>query len=90
MEKNLIYDNGDIRLKYLTMVQFKSKLTNKILTGMVIGQEATQFIIWTDKGVTIKVPTHDILQVSVIADNENYYVSLEEYKTMCKNKKINL
>lgn len=86
MEKELIYDNGDIRLKHLTRVQYKSLLNNKIMDGIIIGQEATKFIIWTDKGTTAKVHTHDILQIAVISGNEEYFVSLEDYKSMENNK----
>ena len=52
---------------------------------MVIGQEATQFIIWINPSVTAKVNTHDIIQVEVIDGNKDYFVSLDEYKTMEDN-----
>lgn len=85
MGNPIVYDNGDIKLKHLTNVKFKSKLDNKILSGMVIGQEATQFIIWINPSVTAKIGTHDILQIEVIVGNQDYFVSLEEYKTMEEN-----
>lgn len=85
MENDIIYNNGEIKLKHLTRIQYKSKLNNRIMDGMIIGQEATQFIVWTDKGITTKVHTNDILQISVIAGNEDLFVSLDEYKTMPEN-----
>ena len=85
MSKPIIYDNGDIKLKHLINIKFKSKLDNKILSGMVIGQEATQFIIWINPSVTAKVNTQDIIQVEVIVGNKDYFVTLDEYKTMEDN-----
>lgn len=81
----IIYDNGDIKLKHLTQIKFRSKLDNRILSGMIIGQESTQFIVWINPSVTSKVHTHDILEVEVIVDNEDYFVPLEEYKAMEKS-----
>lgn len=86
MENDIIYNNGEIKLKHLTRIQYRSKLNNKTMDGMIIGQEATQFIVWTDKGITTKVHTHDILQISVISGNEDLFVTLEEYKSMPENK----
>lgn len=85
MGNPIVYDNGDIKIKHLTNIKFKSKLDNKILSGMVIGQEATQFIIWINPNVTAKVHTHDIIQIEVIVDNKDYFVPFDEYKTMEEN-----
>lgn len=82
MGNPIIYDNGDIKLKRLTNVKFQSKLDNRTLSGMVIGQESTQFIIWINPNVTAKVHTHDILEIEVISGNDDYFVSLDEYKKM--------
>lgn len=82
MSKTIIYNNGDITLKHLTQIKFRSKLDNRILSGIIIGQEATQFIVWINSSVTSKVHTHDILEVEVIVGNKDYFVSLEEYKKM--------
>lgn len=84
MNKPIIYNNGDIIIKHLTRIKFKSKLDNKILSGMVIGQESTQFIVWINASVTAKVHTHDILEIEVITGNNDYFVELEKYKTMEK------
>lgn len=84
MGNPIIYNNGDIKLKHLTNIKFRSKLDNKILSGMVIGQESTQFIIWISPSITSKVHTHDILEIEVIVGNKDYFVSLEKYKTMEK------
>ncbi len=82
MGNPIFYNNGDIVLKHLTQIKFRSKLDNRILSGMVIGQESTQFIVWISSSVTAKVNTHDILEVEVISGNNDYFVSLEKYKTM--------
>ena len=86
MEKQIIYDNGEIKLAHQTKIQFKSKLNNKVLTGMVIGQEATQFIVWINPSITAKVHTQDILQVAISCKNDEYYISLNEYKSMKNNR----
>ena len=86
MDKTIIYDNGNIKLEHLTNVQFKSKLNNKILTGKIIGQEATNFIVQISATYSAKVSTNDILQVAVPCEDEEYFISLAEYKKMKKTK----
>lgn len=86
MDKPIIYDNGNIKLEHLTNIQFRSKLNNKILTGKVIGQEATNFIVQISTSVSAKVGTHDILQVAVPCEDEEYFIPIKEYKKMKKTK----
>lgn len=86
MDKTIIYDNGNIKLEHLTHIQFKSKLNNKILTGKIIGQEARQFIVWISPSVSAKVGTHDILQIAVPCEDEEYFISLKEYRKLYKTK----
>ena len=86
MDKPIIYDNGNIKIEHLTNIQFRSKLNNKILTGKVIGQEATNFIVYISTSISAKVGTHDILQIAVPCKDEEYFVSLKEYRKRYKTK----
>lgn len=86
MDKTIIYDNGNIKLEHLTNVQFRSKLNNKILTGKIIGQEATNFIVKISATYSAKISTNDILQVAVPCEDEEYFISLSEYKKMKKTR----
>jgi len=85
MEKEIIYNNGEIKLKHLTRIKYRTKLDNRIMDGIIIGQQDTQFIVWTEKGATIGVTTHDIVQIAIISENEDLFIPLEEYKLMPEN-----